>query len=1122
MKTTAFPILVLACFIVSGVAAAQTVEFENNWGSPGFNVVSQSSSGLEIVYSAGRVHFGEITVDGETMATVGLPGVFMPNNPGAPNLPGVSRFIAFPRGARFSFEITAERTETFENVKVVPASPIPYENDDSPPVYEKDPAIYGTDAFYPESPVSLSEPMKMRGVDTFVLGVTPFAYNPVSEKLVVYTDLRIKVAFHGGSGHMGDDAFRSRWFEPMLEQNLLNYSSLPAVDFSARTLSRSEECEYMIFVPDDNDFLTWADTIKDFRVKQGVSTTVFNISDYGGTASGIENKINDAYANWTTKPVAVLMLGDVPAMPALSWGSYCLSDNMLADIDGDDLPELNIARITARDAADLTLMINKFIDYETTPPTNPSFYDEPVIAGGWQTERWFILTCEIVKGFLENVEGKHPVDEYAIYSGSPGSVWSTNQNTYMLVDYFGPNPPGLGYIPATPGHLNDWGGNATRLNADINSGAFWLLHRDHGYEEGWGEPAYHVSDLANLTNSDLVFVLSINCCTGEYGYSPECFAEVFHRMQYGALGVIAASGISYSFVNDTFVLGMHDSMWPHFDPGYGGSTGDNMLMPSFAMAYGKWYLAASSWPYNPSNKDETYHLFHHQGDAFTQVYSEVPQSLTVSHASTIDNTATSFDVTADAGSLIALSAHGEVLGTAVGTGSPVSVQIAPPGNPGFMYVTVTEPNYYRYEGQVVIQTGGPLAVWPPNGTPTSVLPGPETEVDVMIVDGVEQYVPGTGMVHYRFDPLDPYTAIPLTSQGGDLYLATIPGARPDSLPEFYFSAQGDGGSTVYSPSGAPATVYSYTLEGLPEVLMHDNFETDTGWTVQNQNLSTGAWERCDPNPTSGQQVAPLNDNPSGTGTLCYVTENGPSGAYYADHDIDGGPTRLISPAIDLSSGDAMIKCYAWYYSRDGNDPFKIDVSNNNGTSWTNVFSTNNSLGGWSSHSFLVSDYVTPTASVRVRYSAQDQPNDDIVEAGLDDFSVERINMNPSIWASTYSFSGSAGADFDLLLDAGTAYAGREYAVVGGMSGGYPGYTLPGGNVLPVNFDAVTTIIINNMNSAMLQNFRANLDGEGEGTATVNSFGPINPLYIGETLTFAFTLTVSYDFVSNPVAIEIVP
>jgi hypothetical protein len=410
----------------------------------------------------------------------------------------------------------------------------------------------------------------------------------------------------------------------------------------------------------------------------------------------------------------------------------------------------------------------------------------------------------------------------------------------------------------------------------------------------------------------------------------------------------------------------------------------------------------------------------------------------------------------------------------------------------------------------------------PDNLPSGHMPpGPETVITIEIESGSQSYEPGSGFLFYRFDSADPYTQVEYTPLGGDLYEAAIPGARPGDSPEFYFVAEGNGGSVITSPPDAPNSVYTFDI-CLSENLFNDDFEGDEGWTVENINITAGAWERCVPNLTSGEQVAPEEDNPAGSGTYCFVTENGPPGGSYSDYDIDGGPTRLISPIIDLSSGDAQISAYNWYYSRDANDPYEIDVSNDNGTTWTNVYSTYSSLSGWFRLAFNVSDYVTPTALIRVRYCAQDQPNNDIVEAGVDDFSVERLNYSPSIWAQSYSFQASEGCNIDIYLDAGSDYAGRNYVVGGSFSGAYPGTVLPGGEIIPLNRDTLTDFILNNLNGIVFQNFSGTLDSDGRAIATLNLPFPINPGHAGKTITFAFTLIGGFDFVSNPVLVEIEP
>ncbi len=193
---------------------------------------------------------------------------------------------------------------------------------------------------------------------------------------------------------------------------------------------------------------------------------------------------------------------------------------------------------------------------------------------------------------------------------------------------------GLGYIPATPAELGGWsGGTATDVVNAINSGSFMLQHRDHGYYQGWGEPAFTSTNINSLTNvnNQLPYIFSINCQTGAFHYSSETFTEKFHRHTYGgqnsgALGVMAATEVSYSFVNDTYLWGVMDNMFPDF-MGYTSTFPVSYVMPAFGNAAGKHFLYSSSWPYNTSNKQITYRLFHHHGDAFMTLYTEVPQYL---------------------------------------------------------------------------------------------------------------------------------------------------------------------------------------------------------------------------------------------------------------------------------------------------------------------------------------------------------------------------------------------------------------------------------------------------------------------------------------------------------------
>jgi len=828
-------ILTVICLVIPVLTFAAAITYTDSWGDQGFNLVSTDAGGVEIVFSIENMAIEDFDIDGETMQMVMLPGVFLPNDEGMPNLPGTGRFIAIPEGASVTIELVDYRTEVYHDLNILPAPPIPIENDDSPPVYKKNPAVYEADSYYPESPVKISEVMQMRGVDAVIVGITPFQYNPVTRELLVYRDLQVRLHFTGGNGQFGEDRLRSRYWDPILRGNLLNYSSLPEMNYNhlPHLATDTENVEYLIIVPDDASFIAWADSLKNWRAAQGIITGIATLSEVGGnTTTAIENYVNNAYNNWDIPPVAVLLLSDYQSSgdtygitsPTYNYGYTCVSDNIYADVNGDNLPEMNFARITAQNASDLSTMIGKMFEYERTPPTNPGFYDHPLIAGGWQTERWFILCCEVIYGFLENELGKSPVRQYAIYMGTPGSVWSTNANTYMVVNYFGPS--GLGYIPSTPSYLTNWSGNATGINQAINDGCFILQHRDHGSVTGWGEPSYSNSNLTALYNNDYPFVFSTNCLTGKYNDSQECFTEAFHRMDHGAVGLNAASQTSYSFVNDTYVWGMYDSMWPFFDPGYGtDDPGPNDLRPSFAQVYGKYYLQASSWPYNPQNKDETYHLFHHHGDAFITLYSEVPQNLTVSHNEILYSGATQFTVTADDGSMIGLSVNGEVIGVAEGTGAPLNIDIEPQLPGATMIVTVTKCNYYRYMQDIpVIPPDGAYLVYDgleyndPQGNNNGILNVGETCYLSIALENIGTQTAEN--VSVTISTVDPYCTV---NDGFEMYL-NIPANTSVSVADAFeievsniFSAAYTAPFSLVATDGIDTWEADFTVDIIPNL-----------------------------------------------------------------------------------------------------------------------------------------------------------------------------------------------------------------------------------------------------------------------------------------------------------------
>ena len=493
-----------------------------------FEVVSNTRSGLEL-----SLKIDDFAIEDDHIT---LSGIFLPNVAGMPDLPVVSRYVAIPRGANVVLNVKNQVTETVSDVEIMPAPALPLDNDDTPMQYIRDEKVYSTNAFYPAEPVMASKPTKIRDVDVALVSVTPFQYNPVTKELIVTKKLDLEVVFEGGDGVFGGDPrYRSEAWDHIIRDMVINESILPDADYQNfiknAVQRRDTGCEYLIITPDNPDFIALADSIKLFRNQQGILTDVVTITECGGNnQTAIRNYIRDAYNNWDIPVSAVLLLGDHNGDGTQGIVSYSMnnhpggggynpyiSDNKYGDVNSDHLPEVVMGRITGRDYDEMYHMINKDLQFERHPSTNPRFYDKPITAMGFQHERWFQLCSEIVNGFWEHELGKHPVRINAIYEGTPGSSWSSAQHTNTILNYFGPH--GLGYIPQYMSHLTEWNGTGNQINEAINAGAFILQHRDHGAEELWGEPSYSIGYINRLVNPDLTFVMSNNCLTGRFNYN---------------------------------------------------------------------------------------------------------------------------------------------------------------------------------------------------------------------------------------------------------------------------------------------------------------------------------------------------------------------------------------------------------------------------------------------------------------------------------------------------------------------------------------------------------------------------------------------------------------------------
>ena len=675
-------ILLSVIFLATGILNAQ-----------GLRVESSTEKGLSLHYSLPRVNESDEL----------------------PDLPSESHYIAVPRGATVSMDVQERGKRTLTDI-------------DLSPIMEM---IEG--AKVPDGDIVAIQPTTIRGLDVVLLSVTPYRYDPMRKTLELVQDIDIDIHFEGGNGQFGDARYLNLDWNHILRNLVLNKEVLPESDYYGLIKSAYDNdedgCEYLIIAPDNAEVLALADTLKAFRTKQGILTKVVSLSECGGNDTvSIRNYILNAYNTWAVPPAAVLLFGGYYNGSGIApFFHYTIADDYSSrryptdypycDMNGDSLPDMAISRVTARSLEDYQAFVKKTIQYESNPPTDAAYYDNPIVTAGHEDNKWFMISSQSINGFYRDKLGRHPSNFYMLHNTQvdpPDSIWSTGYNASLLLDYFGPN--GQNYIPEYIGDLHEWitKNDTVPLHAALNSGAFLTIYRGHSNYNAWWFPRFNNTSLATLNHEPLTFVYSISCSTTLFTEEGPGLIDAFCVKEHGgAVGGIGAASLTHSYFNDILAWGFLDCIWPNFLPDMGGDIPPLFVRPSYALANAKFYFDhhyfLPNWWINKENS--TRHLFCYTGETFLNLFTEVPQTLQITHGSYVPANANEFTVTAEEGAILCLSRDGEIIGVEQSQGQSCTFALPVLEEGERIVITATKQNRFRYEYEIpVITSDSPYVV----------------------------------------------------------------------------------------------------------------------------------------------------------------------------------------------------------------------------------------------------------------------------------------------------------------------------------------------------------------------------------------------------------------------------
>ena len=556
----------------------------------------------------------QLIISGEDMASMLIKG--------APDLPMYP--ISMIIGDRAEMEVSVVKSNyvDLENVEVAPSkgnfsrqiNPADVEY-----VYGE---MYQQDAFYPATQASLEAPYILRDFRGQNLMVYPYAYNPATKTLRVYTELRLAVKKVSDNGENQKVTRRSNKIsldnetKASYERRFINFGNQSKYDFLV------DEGEMLIICIDE--YMEAVQPLVEWKNISGRPTTMVGVSETG-TDEAMKTYVQNYY-NQNPNFRYLLLVGEYNNLPPHTMTWEVKSDNYYGMLEGNDYyEEVFVGRLSVNSLADAQHQVGKIIHYERD-------IDE--------TATWLSRAV----GVAANEGTGHNGEADYVHMNYIRDTLMNYTITEMSQHYAYVNNP-----------------TAANMIADFNIGASVTNYCNHGSPDGWAVANFSNTHVHQLTNDNkLSYIWSVACNNGQFDYQ-ECFAEAWMRAKNNSTDEpTGAIGGMFSWISQPWVPPMYGqdemvAILTEWRPGYKHTLGG-------ASMNGNMFVLDMS----PEDAGDTHNSWLLFGDPSMMVRTEAPESMGVTtQPSTLVIGMSSLVVNADTDFGIAtLSKDGEVLASA--------------------------------------------------------------------------------------------------------------------------------------------------------------------------------------------------------------------------------------------------------------------------------------------------------------------------------------------------------------------------------------------------------------------------------------------------------------------------
>lgn len=646
-------------------------------------------------FSANALSFGELC----GYDTVSLEDADYLNRPGQPMLPVQTLRIALPPGmAATGIEVIAtDSVDIAGQHNIFPAQP-PRRVSEPPSAggfLPPNTAAYASTQAYPRALAQLLGQTDLAGQGMVLVRFHPVRYVPAEKKLRLATSITVVV--HGVPGYVpgdylpavlpGDrrDLYAERIRDLVVNPLDVELQTDPQSRMTPRDLPGGGPYDHVI-ICSSSDTSYWQ-TLADWHTRRGlrdiVVTTDFIYSNYSGAAdfTKIRNFVIDAHSTWGC--VYFLLGGENSAVPFKNRtyaGLSIPSDQYYGDYDDDWIYEVYVGRVSATGSAKINCFIDKLLTYEKNPPLTNYPLDITLLGMDLTTEfepPYYLLT--------------------------------RGEDLKELIDSYIP-----GYFTVTKVYDTDSTDHRTAFLNALNDGQNLVNHCDHGSTNVMctGDRRHgsyidngDVDDLTNDSRLSVVFSLGCYCNALDYADSISERFVIYNSLQ-------AAVAFTGNTRNGWFYLGDPDGLSGRLDRYWWRALFSyDQYRVGEALAHTKQYC-----PYSDDVEKFCQWTLNLLGEPEMPIWTDTPDSLTVTHDATLPVGSSAFDVHVQdgggdaVGALVCLWKGDEVYLTDTTNSSGYAYFTPSPATAGTMYVTVTKRNCLPYEGSADVIAAGPYTL----------------------------------------------------------------------------------------------------------------------------------------------------------------------------------------------------------------------------------------------------------------------------------------------------------------------------------------------------------------------------------------------------------------------------